>query len=361
MFSDDRSPATEATNSTEPPCSAIQARQASCTRPRRGDDVGVEDLAEGVEVEVDHRAVDRVDPDVADQHVQAAEGLDGRAHGLRAVLGVAGVAGHGDRHLRAAQRLDRLGQRLGLAGGDDHPGAPVDQALRDRQPDAPAAAGDQGGPSLHRAHACSSCSWTRLHGRRPGQPHRRAPAPPGEAAHRPPAVAGRPNRSHTRLRRSTCATHPVAAGRRRRTHARTAPPARPWPHDGGGHARRPVPARDWNERCTDACSPQDPPRCRAAPRRRRPRPPPRGHRRRRPRRRRPGRRARRRRPRRRRRRRPLHRLRRAGRPPAARRPAAARRRGRRRRRPRRPRRARRHPARPGRRPGRDRRLARAAS
>jgi hypothetical protein len=33
MFSDDRRPATDATNSTEPPCSAIHARQASCTSP----------------------------------------------------------------------------------------------------------------------------------------------------------------------------------------------------------------------------------------------------------------------------------------------------------------------------------------
>ena len=69
-----------------------------------------------------------------------------------------------------------------------------------------------------------------------------------------------------------CVTHPVAAGRRQHapphdTHRTT---ARPTAHDGVGRDRRPVPARDWNERCTDACCPQDPPRCRS----RRPPPPP---------------------------------------------------------------------------------------
>jgi hypothetical protein len=64
---------------------------------------GVEDLAEAVQGEVDQRAVDGVDPDVADQHLQAAEGVDGGAHGLGPVLGVPRVAGDAHGHPRAAQ------------------------------------------------------------------------------------------------------------------------------------------------------------------------------------------------------------------------------------------------------------------
>ena len=189
--------------------------------------------------------------------------------------------------------------------------------------------------------------------------------PPGRVADRvsqpqPAGVAGRPDGSHTRHRRSTPARHTGCSG--------TTPPARPAPpHDpwssttGAAHADVRYPPGTGTRGAPMPAARRTVRAAGLAPRRRRARPPPRGHHRRRPRRRRPGRRARRRRPRRGRRRRPVRRLRRARRPPAARRPAAARRRGRRRRRPGRPRRPRRHPARPGRRPRRDRRLAAPAS
>ena len=58
----------------------------------------------------------------------------------------------------SAERLHGLGERVGLARREDDAGAPVHQAPRDPEPDAPAAAGHQGGASLHRAHAASSPS-----------------------------------------------------------------------------------------------------------------------------------------------------------------------------------------------------------
>jgi hypothetical protein len=144
-------------------------------QPERGHDVRVEDLPEGVEVEVDHRPVDRVDPDVAHEHVQAAEGVDRRAHRCRAVLGVAGVAGDGHRPAGATEGLDRLGQRLGLAGGHDDARAAVDQAAGDAQADAPAGTGHQGRAAVHRSHVRLLKGGVAGHGRGTPAPVRRPP------------------------------------------------------------------------------------------------------------------------------------------------------------------------------------------
>src|SRR3954451_4891909 len=63
------------------------------------------------------------------------------------------------------------------------------------------------------------------------------------------AVAGRRGRSHTRQRRDTCVTHRRSGGCSRRGVARTTP-ALHGPRRGGPSDPSPVPARDWNERCT---------------------------------------------------------------------------------------------------------------
>ena len=156
----------------------------------------------------------------------------------------------------------------GLRAVTHDAGAAVDQALRDRQADAPAAAGHQGGPSLHRAHAAlprPRAGRVGAHGRWRRHPHRRAA---GRARVRhataPQTLRGAASRSHTRLRRSTLrdtsgCSRAAAQHHRTSTTARAAPP---WPTTAWATTRRPVPARDWNERCTDACFPQDPPRCR---------------------------------------------------------------------------------------------------
>ena len=60
------------------------------------------------------------------------------------VLGVAGVAGDGERRLGAAEPGDRLLERLDLAGGDDDARALGDEPVRDGEADAAAGAGDDG-------------------------------------------------------------------------------------------------------------------------------------------------------------------------------------------------------------------------
>ena len=64
--------------------------------------------------------------------------------GLRAVVGVAGVAGDRDRVVRPAERGHRLRERFGLAGGEADPRPLGDQPFGDAEPDAPAGAGDDG-------------------------------------------------------------------------------------------------------------------------------------------------------------------------------------------------------------------------
>src|SRR5450759_3441014 len=73
-----------------------------------GEAVDLDDLARSVEVEVDQRAVDRVDAGVVHQQVDAAERLDGRLDGIGMVLDVVGLAGDRDRVLGTAQRRDGI-------------------------------------------------------------------------------------------------------------------------------------------------------------------------------------------------------------------------------------------------------------
>ena len=112
--------------------------------------VDIEDLASGVEVEVDERTVDGVDADVGDEHVETAELLGDRVEDLRSVRRVVGFAGDADRGAFRELR-DRLLQRLGLAGGEDDRGAFVVETLRDAQPDSAAGSGDEGDLSLEAA------------------------------------------------------------------------------------------------------------------------------------------------------------------------------------------------------------------
>src|SRR5450759_4433064 len=73
-----------------------------------GQAVDLDDLARSLEVEVNQRAVDRVDAGVVHQQVDAAERLDGRLDGIGMVLDVVGLAGDRDRVLGTAQRRDGI-------------------------------------------------------------------------------------------------------------------------------------------------------------------------------------------------------------------------------------------------------------
>ena len=124
----------------------------------RAEGVDLDDLAGRGEVELDQRAVDRVDAGVVDEQVEAAEGLDGAAYGVLAVRGVVGLAGHGDRVVGAAERGDGLVERLGLARGQADPGALLDEPLGDAQADAPAGAGDDRGLAGEAPHGSGPIS-----------------------------------------------------------------------------------------------------------------------------------------------------------------------------------------------------------
>src|SRR5450756_1808002 len=109
-----------------------------------GEAVDLEDLAGNVEVEVDQRAVDRVDAGVVHQQVDAAERLDGLLDGIGLMLDVVGLACDGDRVVGTAQRRYGLVQRPLLAGGDADLRAVCDQPLGDAEADAPARSGHHG-------------------------------------------------------------------------------------------------------------------------------------------------------------------------------------------------------------------------
>src|SRR3954464_13494863 len=155
MFSDDRSPATEATIRIEPPCSAIHARQASCTRPRLETTLVSRILRNASRSRSTigpytgftptlPTSMSRL-PKVSTAVRTAAARCPASAVGPATATAPSGPPRDSTRAgtppLGPAEGLDRRGQRLGLARRQHDPGAPVDQALRDRQPDAPAAAG----------------------------------------------------------------------------------------------------------------------------------------------------------------------------------------------------------------------------
>ena len=109
----------------------------------RRDDVGLEDLARHVEVEVGDRPEHRVGSGVVDQEVDAAEGLHGALDGDGLVGLVVGLAGHADDPV-AAECLDGLLERVLVSSGDAHPVTARQQRLGDAVADAPAGAGDEG-------------------------------------------------------------------------------------------------------------------------------------------------------------------------------------------------------------------------
>src|SRR5665811_1534175 len=113
-----------------------------------GQGVDLDDLARSVEVEVDQRAVDRVDAGVVHQQVDAAERLDGRLDGIALMLDIVGLACDRDRVLRTTQRRHSLVQRLLLAGGDADPRAVCDQPFGDAEADTPARSGHHGDLAL---------------------------------------------------------------------------------------------------------------------------------------------------------------------------------------------------------------------
>ena len=139
----------------------VHDRAAVLTHPRvarqlgpgeRGEDVDRQDLGRRRQVGVGDGTVDGVDAGVVDEHVQPAERLDRPGHGFCLVVGVIGLAGHRDGHVRPAELGHGRCQRLRAAGGEAHPGPLPHQLGGDPEPDAPAGAGDDGDTFLERFH-----------------------------------------------------------------------------------------------------------------------------------------------------------------------------------------------------------------
>ena len=87
------------------------------------------------------------DARVVDQDLDRAEALRDAPHGVVDLGPLADVAGHGER--LPAERPDLRGDGVQLrarARGDGDVGAFAGERERDRPPDAPAAAGDEGDP-----------------------------------------------------------------------------------------------------------------------------------------------------------------------------------------------------------------------
>src|SRR5699024_2436458 len=120
----------------------------SFLHPRdRRQSVDLEDLASGVQLQVDHASVDRVDAGVVDKQVKTTESLDGLGDGRILMFGVIGPAGDGDGVRGSSKSIDRLLKRLGVARGDAHTRPLLHEPLGDGQADAAARAGDDGGPA----------------------------------------------------------------------------------------------------------------------------------------------------------------------------------------------------------------------
>ena len=147
-------PETEEMLTIEPPCSRHPGAVGLLDPGERAERVDLDDLAGRAEVDLDERSGDRVDAGVVDQQVEAAEGLDGAAYGVGAVLRVVGLARDRDRVVRAQGR-DRLLERLGLASGEADLHAFVDQPLGDAQADPATGSGDDGDLAVESLHAAS--------------------------------------------------------------------------------------------------------------------------------------------------------------------------------------------------------------
>ena len=129
------------------------------------------------------------------------------------------ATGDGDLRARPGTRPPRPAPRACARSSTTRAPA-VDQALRDRQSDAPAAAGHQGGPPLHRAHAASPVARrvSLAHGRGADRAVPAGPAVGGEARHSAQPLRAAANRSHTRLRAVDLRdTSRLQQGRRRTT------------------------------------------------------------------------------------------------------------------------------------------------
>src|SRR5688572_30701583 len=109
-----RSPATEETFTTAPPCSAIQARCTCCTH-----DSAARQLTSTI-FRAAARSSSTMGPytglmaGVVDQQVGAAEHVDRALDHLGLVVDVVGLTGHPDRVLRPAEPRDPLVERLPL-------------------------------------------------------------------------------------------------------------------------------------------------------------------------------------------------------------------------------------------------------
>src|SRR5699024_932028 len=109
----------------------------------RAEDIDVEDLPGGIEIEVDEGSVDGVDADIRHKHVEATELLRDRVEDLCSVRRIIGLAG--DAECGAVGELrDRLGERFGVASREDHGGTLGVEPTGNAEPDASAGAGDQG-------------------------------------------------------------------------------------------------------------------------------------------------------------------------------------------------------------------------
>lgn len=98
--------------------------------------------ASGVQVQLHHGSVRRVDAGVVDQHVRAAEDVDRSAHSRCAVLGVVSLPRHCHFVLGSAER-HRLAQGGFPARSDEQAGALGDESLGEA--DVSARSGDDRG------------------------------------------------------------------------------------------------------------------------------------------------------------------------------------------------------------------------
>ncbi len=95
-------------------------------------------------------------PALLDEQVEGAERLDGASDDVALVLGVVGAARNAEGVVRSAERGDRIGEGVLLAGCDRDARALVDEPLRDGEADAAARTGDDrdlAPKSLHSARS----------------------------------------------------------------------------------------------------------------------------------------------------------------------------------------------------------------
>ena len=109
--------------STAPPCSHNHDRNACWVRDKAAMQLTSTILRAAPEVGLDQGSEHRVDPGVVDQHVEAAEHVEGGRHRGGLTLRIVRAPGNGNRVCGSAEFGLRSVQRLSLTAGDDDLGA----------------------------------------------------------------------------------------------------------------------------------------------------------------------------------------------------------------------------------------------